>query len=275
MREFFYVDVYFLINASLDALCLFAVSRILPRPVRWTRLVLSACLGATISVACSFPVTTAPLDAILLFLFIPICSVICFPAHCASDLLRTSLLFVLCLFFLGGAFVALESLCGIAVSSQRFNWICILGAGLILVATIYFFQMAQRRFQKNILTVSLQLNETDFFASALVDSGNFLIHPQSGRPVVLLSRSAANRMLTEDATLTLLCRNAPSVRVCTPAGERHLCGLFIDEFHLCFGQKRKKLPCVFLAVDSQTHRYAGCDLLIPATILPLKNEVES
>ena len=267
MHEVFYLDLYCLVNFSLDALCLFAVSRILPRPVKLSRLILASCFGSFASAICVFPVTPPLVDLAVLLITLPLSCMICFPPNSIGDLLRSALLLILCLFFFGGSFTALESLSGIAVSSQEFNLASILFAAMILALTVYFFHLTQRRFQKNIQTLGINFDGTLQYASALVDSGNLLIHPQSGRPVVLVSRNAAHLIAKEKHPA--FCPDAPSVCISTPAGTKTLFGFFVEELFLCTDRTKQKLAPVLFVFDEKTASFGGCDLLIPSILLPL------
>ena len=195
MGQTVYVDLYFLINVSMDLLCLMISASLLHRRVRRLRAILAALLGGAYAVAAlllSFGGVlglACDLAAALL-----LCA-ICFGVRGRSPfrLLQATLVQLLVSMLLGGIMTALytflnrlhlplESLQGDGLSVWMFA---------LLSAVSGFATLRGGRFlgfSRKTRSVSLELClfGQSVTLSALVDSGNLLRDPVSGKSVIVV-----------------------------------------------------------------------------------------
>ncbi len=271
MNEIFYIDIYFFLNAALDAVCFFAVSRILPQHIRLLRLLTASALGGL----CAAITALYPIDnitiALLFFAMSLFSTALVFVPHSLPHFMRCYALFLLSLFLLGGALCAIGTLLGISVSSQKFELWYTLVVAVLLGGIVLLFVLAQRRFRRNIQDVCLVIDGKFCYASALVDSGNLLIHPESGLSVALITEEAARFFFTPERAKALdeAQDENNKITLITPAGQKNLYGFIAEEAYVYRGGKRKRIQPFFLALDRSCHNYGGCDLIISPSVLPL------
>ena len=261
--EIFYADLYFAENAALCALGLFVTSRVLPRPLTLWRLIVSALLGGI----CALFIALFPLGVLwrLLFFFssLGLSVYIAFPARGWRRFLKESALFFVCLILLGGTVNALSALAGLS-DGESGALIWLIALLLFWVGGGLFFALAARRMETKTVVIAFPIGKKCRRFSALADSGNLAVHPQSGLPVVLMSRDA-HAVFSRgggEANAVWEC-----VRIRTAAGEKILSGIRIRDAALLHGHRTRKLDPFFLAPDPDSRDFGGCDLLFPTTLL--------
>lgn len=265
MTEIIYVDLYFFYNAAADALCLFAVSRLLPCRLRLSRLLAASALGGVYAVLLAL----FPLGGVLLPLSFfgasLLCTRLCFPKSGHRGLLSAYLLFLLTLFLLGGALTALQSLLSDSPIAESPLLLGALFVLLLLPALLFYLLCLRRRFDTKIVQVDLSLRSCTLALCALVDSGNLLRHPESQCPVVLCALSA----LTEAHRAQLVpdAQALQDIELTTAAGTRRLYGQIVQGAHCRRNGRSVCLPDFFLALDPDTRAYGGCELLLPTSLL--------
>ena len=189
-----YIDLYFLVNASMDLLCLAMTAAILHRPARRWRLLLAALLGGLWAVFTLLSGISGALGVLLDLLFAVILAAAAFSEKHgkASRLFQNAGAFALLSALLGGLMtilyrflnrleLPLEALQGDSLSAWMFA---------ILAAVAGFFTLrGGRLFRRSgaIRDVNLEVTVDGKTAvlHALVDSGNLLCDPLSGRSVAL------------------------------------------------------------------------------------------
>lgn len=189
-----YIDLYFLVNASMDFLCLAMTAAILHRPARRRRLLLASLLGGLWAVFTLLSGISGALGVLLDLLFAVILAAAAFSEKHgrASRLLQNAGAFALLSALLGGLMTVLyrflnrlelplEALQGDSLSAWMFA---------VLAAVAGFFTLrGGRLFRRSgaIREVRLEVTVDGKTAvlHALVDSGNLLCDPLSGRSVAL------------------------------------------------------------------------------------------
>ncbi len=266
MQEIFYLDLYFLINFSLDALAFFTASRILPKPIRLTRLLSASALGAFSACLTELFIPFALFDALLGMTSLILGCFLLFKPHNLNDFLRSIFFSLFSLILLGGSVSALQSLAGIASTKQKIGPFTLLFFGLIGGICIAFGRTTKQRFSKTIQNLCMRVDKAYCYATALVDSGNLLIHPRTGLSVALISYEAAN-FLFHDLIRT---QTQDSIELSTPAGHATFFGFIVEESYIQSCGKKRKTDPFFLAIDRNTRHFGGCDMLISPSILPSK-----
>ncbi|MBQ7336238.1 MAG: sigma-E processing peptidase SpoIIGA [Clostridia bacterium] len=194
-----YADLYFLINAGMNLICLMITASLLHRPVKRWRALLACALGGAYAVAAlllgagGFPGFLSDCAAGLLM-----CAVAFAGAKVSfGTLLKTAAVQVLTSMVLGGIMTALytvlnrlelplESLQGDGISV----WVFAILTAVAGIATLFggrFFGLSQKT---KSVTVHAVLFGKEITLRAMVDSGNLLRDPISGRSVIVADKKA-------------------------------------------------------------------------------------
>ena len=182
-----YIDQVLLLNALTDYLLLLAAGRLTGEVLCRPRLLLAALAGGLYA-ACSF---LQPLA----FLGHPACqlaagALLCLLAFWSSPhLLRTGLAFLGVSAALGGGVLALQLLAG-GPAIPDLRTVLLSAAACYLLLTLVF-RNTMRHTRSELCTAELTLDGRSCRLTALVDTGNTLTDPVSGRPVLVAEGGAA------------------------------------------------------------------------------------
>lgn len=220
-----YLDVLFFVNALMDGATLLAAARLGGARIGRGRLVLAACLGGSYSVLAAWqPVLTAfPLR---LLLGVVICA--------AAFGVKTHFARICALYFItAGCFAGFAVGLG-ALSGRRL--LC--GAGycfavplrmLVLAAALAYAVSGvllrggmTHSVRRETETVTVRFDGRARTMRVLHDTGNELIEPASGRPVLVLERAAAQELL---GVPTGVPTDAASLLASLPPETARRCGL--------------------------------------------------
>lgn len=200
-----YVDTLFLLNAIVDYLLLLAAARLAGEPLRRLRFALGAVLGGFYAVAIFLPG--------LSFLSHPLCRaasalLMMVAAYGGSRrLLRQGILFVALTCAFGGGVVAIGLMGGTGLSlgggvfysSMDLKMVLLSAAVCYLVITLVFQRLGRHTAAGGELARAvLRLGERRVELTALVDTGNTLTDPVSGRGVMVAEGDAARDLFPHD-----------------------------------------------------------------------------
>ncbi|MCI8303193.1 MAG: sigma-E processing peptidase SpoIIGA [Lawsonibacter sp.] len=206
-----YIDTLFLLNAAVDYLLLLAAARLAGEPLRRCRFALGAVLGGVYAAAIFLPG--------LGFLSHPLCRVcslalMLVAAYGGSRrLLRQGLLFVALTCALGGGVVAIGLLGGTGLTLGHGVFYSALDIKVVLLSAAVCYGVLTLAFQRlgkhsaaagELVAVKLRLGERSVALTALVDTGNTLTDPASGRPVVVAEGARLAALFPPD------CRPGPA-----------------------------------------------------------------
>lgn len=197
-----YVDTLFLLNALVDYLLLLASARLAGEPLARLRFLLGAVLGGAYAVAIFLPG--------LAFLARPLCRLasavlIVLAAFWRSRrLLRQVVIFfalssafgggVLAIGLLGGRGLTLSG--GVLYSEMDLKIVLLSAAGCYGVLTLVFQRVGRHTGPSGELKpVRLTLGERHVDMTALVDTGNTLTDPVTGRPVLVAEAEGVETLL--------------------------------------------------------------------------------
>ena len=186
-----YLDELFLLNVVVDYLLLLAAGRLAGEVLRRGRLALGAVLGAAYAAAIFLPG-----GGFLLHPLCKLCSAILMVlvAYGGSRrLLRVSLIFFAVSAAFGGGIFALQTLGnrsltmenGVLASAMDLRLILLSAAGCYVLLTLVFQRVGRHSGPRELVPAVLCLDGRRVALTALVDTGNTLTDPATGRPVMV------------------------------------------------------------------------------------------
>ena len=281
MKQEVYADLYFLVNASMDLLCLMISAALLHRKVvRWRALV-GAALGGAYAVA----ILLIGLDGIAgVAADIAAAFVICAAAFAEKKvgfgaLLQVTAVDALTSALLGGIMTAmfswhnklalpLESLQGDGLSVWMFAVLAAV-AGILTVRGGKFFG---RSGKTRSVTLEAELFGKRVTMRAMVDSGNLLRDPISGKSVIVAEKELFRGILPDaffrDGGRGWIPDHATAVKVRliptqTATGAGMLTAFLPDSLTIVEGSSRIPSDFLIAAADLGPHAQ-GFDALVPA-----------
>ena len=205
MVKVLYIDIYFLVNFTIDLVSLYFAA--LFSKIRCTnkRLLISAIIGAAIScvvILIDYPIIQVVLSLLALVSMDLICS--------GKRITKRS--FVFCISFiiflsLIGGFVSYfwnllsEIFEGYVISNDKINRRILFLAIIVLLSIGVFKMFITVMNTSNIdskVSFIIQLQDKICETEALVDTGNLAIDPMSMRPVLIIKRELAEKFLPMD-----------------------------------------------------------------------------
>ncbi len=207
MTQDVYADLLFLINFSMDYLCLFISTKILHRVVHIIRLAAASALGGVYSVISLFIEAASPWPLIL---DVAVCFIMCIIVFYSKDNKFSSVFLCTGLFFgismlTGGVMTALfnllnradlpiESIGDDSVSVWLFAALAA-SAGLISLVGSKF---VSKRYGIRSCTVKILFDGKEKEFRGMVDSGNLVSDPVSGKNVIIIDREKAKNLVDTD-----------------------------------------------------------------------------
>ena len=208
MEQTVYADLLFMINFSMDFLCMFLVARLLSRRFSLLRGALASALGGLYSVASLFsPLGEAASTAVdVLF-----CLVMCLVAFAAKNERPSSMLLITATYFLasmllGGIMTAIFNLLNRAApplddftdGQDMPIWLFAAVTAVSSAITWIGGRFLRTRSQVTSAEVEIRLGKRKAVVRAMCDSGNLLRDSLSGKPVIVSDRREAINLLPAD-----------------------------------------------------------------------------
>ncbi len=277
-----YIDVYFLINFTVDTLAIYFAAVFSKVKTTKIRLLAAALIGAlssaiilllpenaiiklsaaALSLFIMALAATVPVSAVRRFKFI--CSFLIFSALVGGGVS-----------FLWGIF---DTYLGDKIESGGEVNRPLLLIALCVLICIGVFRMIVAIFSNNQSSKSKELEievaGKSIRAEALVDSGNLALDPMDMRPVMLIKKSCASALLPEEVIeltdpdkLTKEMRKRIRLIPISMGGKtRVLTGVRVDKVKV-IGDKRESEIIATLAIDKEGGNYGGFELLVPSAAL--------
>ena len=200
-----YIDIYFLVNFSMDFLCLYLTAKLLSERMPVLRFILAAALGgvyANVSLLIPFGRGVSLLFDVLA------CAVICAVAFfrprswqrlflyilvytAVSAALGGSMTALYYLFNRSGIFDFIKSSDGDGISVWLFAILALISAVITLVGGGGF----KRKMSAREASVEITYKENSVILHGMTDSGNLLCEPVSGRPCIVVRRDKMKALL--------------------------------------------------------------------------------
>lgn len=234
-----YIDRLFCLNLWLNSLILYLTAYILKSRLHHLRLLLSAAsLSALDSAAICFIQFSDGISLLILqFILCMFGAFLAFPFHGIQDFLRRFLLMQMLSFCFGGILEWLLSILNIG-KRNRFEFlhvIVISGAAYCLLKMFADGIRRRKQIDAQIYLVTVHAGEKSLSVRALMDTGNGLREPLSGKPVSILEKTAAEKLRGQKEGILLI----PYRAVGTQSGI--LYGFTADSMKLVCGDEQQEI----------------------------------
>lgn len=293
MQTVVYGDVLFLLDSSVDFLVLVLVGCFLHLRRRALRILPAAVIGGVYSVLSLLPNWHFLLA---LAVNIGVASLICAVAYAPLgkwDFLKLLLSFYAASVLLGGAVTALFSALsdffgttgsgGVVINGKRAFYFLVYAAvsGVLIFGT---GRILSRHTDTRRVTVQIREEGKTLTVEGIVDSGNLLRDPVSGKPVILVRRTQVERILPvgvcdafsksrqDKGERQLSERAKRKMRVVLAngiSGGSVLVGYLPDNITLFLNEKRKSKKSVDALVavhDGDLKDFGGCGAIVPSAL---------
>lgn len=280
----FYIDVYFLINFTVDTLAIVFGAALASIPKKRGRVILSSIIGSLFAVA-----TVLLPEVLLLKLFsgvmglVAVVWIYCFGLSLKRKV-RFGFAFLIFCGLLGGAvsylFGVLESFFGDSLgemSSSSTNRKLLLIAVAVLIS-IGVFKMIVAYFAGKVCSgtavVKIDILGKSYEGEGLLDSGNLAIDPMDSSPVVLIKESVAEKLLPRelidlrdpDLISIDLRKRIRLIPVSTVGGTGILTGVKPNGVWLRSGDKYEEIRAT-VAIDREGGDFDGYGVLVPSSVV--------
>lgn len=232
-----YADLLFLINAGMDGLCLLLAGRLLHRRVKGWRVLLSAVLGGVYAVAALLLPDMGQAPSLLCDL--AVCIIMCatvfgerrrgwfkgitaaagvyFALSMALGGVMTALYHLLNRAGVASLLAGLSEEGGDGLGSWLFLVLVLIGGGV----SLWGGRLLQRSRAVRVCTVTVELDGKAIALRGMVDSGNLLRDPMSGRVVICAEGEALRGILSPSLAAVMKGASPDAVRL-SPADARRV-----------------------------------------------------
>lgn len=288
MEQTVYLDIYFLINFSMDFLGLFLSARLVERRIKYYRLVIAAGVGAAYACVALF-LSAAGLWRILLdaLACLAVGGVAAFDRRALKSLPYFSLVFGAVSIILGGAMTALFYLFNRLGVDLLFGgggggdgisvWLFAILAGISALLALKGGGALKKRAVRKRGRIEIEYGGKRTSLSCLCDSGNLLREPISRLPCVLVELDALSSVLPYSLTeavkkgnITLIEeRERPRVRLIpsqSATGKAMLVGFRVDALRIDMGGGAAKTDA-YVVLMTEKISEKGIKALVPSEIV--------
>lgn len=277
-----YVDVYFLVNFTVDLLSLHLASLFVKIKISPAKLIFASFFGGAYAVVLVFLPKSTPSFLALTLLTLLIMIQLSAAGCRAVRKIKFMMSFLLAQIIIGGMVYfsygflnrILES-GGIVESSANKN---LLVTSLIILLSIGVLKIMIMLFGNNFseknVKVKIVIFEKEYLSEAFVDTGNLATDPMDLSPVMLIKPALAKKIfpygvpdLSEVHAISEKLKKRVRIIPVKLSGERKtLCGIKADSVSVLKKDGYEKIN-VTLAFDEEGGSYGGFDILMPATAL--------
>lgn len=279
-----YIDVYFLINFTVDILALYFAAVFSKVPTNAVRVVLSAVFGALSACLITLCVKTAILKLAVAVLSLFLMGILGTKRVRLVRKMKFTVAFIIFsalvgagVFFIWGildtyVYGYVNSVVGTGVNRK------ILIFALIVLLSIGIFRILISLFSANeaegSVEIEIKIGSKSVRAQAFIDSGNLAVDPMDMKPVLLIKRKIAEAIIPKsvielcdpdliDREMRCRIRLIPIAR-----GDKTcvLVGVRADSVAVICGERTEPIR-VNIAIDKEGGSYGGYDMLIPSAAL--------
>lgn len=264
-----YADILFLINFSVDFLCLFISGRLLGRSFRAVRMILASVFASLYSFL-PYLLDMSGASFIPLHILAAIAAVlIAYGFAGIKKLLLHSLTFIATEALIGGLVTAIYSVTarysdGIYADVSALS--LALALGVSAAAALLYGLICRKKVRLRAVRARILYNGERTGVDLLVDSGNLVSEPFSALPVIVLSSTVLpppfDRPDPESYPLPLR-----AIPFNTSSGRSCMYGFMPDGIELCpLGKKPQRVEA-YIGIDVNTKSFSGYDGLLPGCLI--------
>ena len=270
-----YLDLFFLINFSMDFLCFYLSGTLLGSKLSVMRMVLGAVLGGIYADLTLF----LPVDGIAkVAVHIGVCVLMCFAVFGRRSVAAHTCVYIATSAVLGGFMTALFELLnsmdiplGEVESDGISAWMLLLLAVVSAIITFVGARFFRRKSARRYIDVTLDICGKRKVIKGFCDSGNLLCDPIGGKPCIIADKAAVADImpcrveeLTSDRISDLDTDTAKRIRLIpakTATGQGMLVAIRMDS--ICLDERAVNA----LLVLSELGENDGCEALVPCELL--------
>lgn len=264
-----YADLLFIINFSLDFLCLFITGRLANCGGSTWRMVLGAFAGGIYSFL-PYLLYITPIIAVPIH--IAAAAIICLIAFRYQEIkkfIAITLTFVISSALLGGLVTAIYGISGQysngaygEITAMSFAVIC----GVSAIITLLYGLVCRRKINTRHAEVRIYIKGNKFHGQFLADSGNLVTEPFSALPVIIISSSALPKPF-DDPESSIFPVPTRAIPFSTASGGGCFFGFRPDRIELIVLGKKPRIIDAYIAIDTAGNTYSGYDGIIPTSLL--------
>ena len=276
-----YLDVYFLINFTVDLLALHFASAFSKVPIKNYKLIIAATLGGLYAIALVFIPQNSALFLLSIFLFLLINTLICVGNTSAKRKLKFVFSFFIFLTLIGGivyfSFNFIDRYLTLTENSGELQNRTLLLLSIAILFSIglikLIFIMFGGTVSEKYVTVKIILNNTAITVNAFVDSGNTAIDPIDLSPVLFLKRKNAEKLFAgcipefQAGNIPEKYRSIIRLIPISKYGKTEILYGFRADSVRIVKQKTEECIKVTIALDKEGGTYCGYEALMPSAAL--------
>ena len=198
-----YVDLFFLINFSMDFLCFFLTGKLLSRKLSLSRMLFASALGG-IYANVSLLLSLGGIFGVVLD--VAVCMLMCLVAFWENGgVIKNTLVYIATSMVLGGFMTAIFALLDKAelpfdaVDSDGISvWAFAILAAVSALIFVFAGRFFRRRASKKTTSLTVHINEKRKTILAFCDSGNLLCDPISGKMCIIADAEALRGTLPDE-----------------------------------------------------------------------------
>lgn len=291
MGQTVYADLLFLINFSMDFLCYYITSKLMHRKLPSVRAIIASAIGGVYAVLILLSGVVPPLELVCNIIAGVIMCIIVFAKKGTRPgrVLLSSLVYVGVSVALGGLMTAIFNmlnLLGLPLGSIEESgdgipvWLFAILAAVSGTATLAGGRFFKKKQSQRTADVEITIKDKTVRLSAILDSGNLLRDPISGKSVIVTDIVRMKDALPSEliravkekdpSRLSSLDRDSSKRLHLIPSrtahGEGMLYAMKPDRMTICNGKDKREVDALFAPVvlDGTAH---GFDALLPSELM--------
>lgn len=284
MGQTVYVDLFFLINFSMDFLCFFLSNELIGGRFSLPRALLASVLGGIYANVSLFVLHGGIAE---LAVDLCVCVIMCALAfYKQGSLIAHTCVYIAISTVLGGFMTALFSLFNkmniplYEVEEDGIGaWLIVIFAVISGACTLFGGKFFRRKTARRYVDVQITLGGASKRISAFCDSGNLLRDPISGNMCVIVDADALRGVLPENVIKSAESKNADTasfpediarrirlIPVGTATGRGMLLAIRADRVYICDKNKKREVNAL-VALCKLEKNCEGCEALVPSELM--------